>query len=497
MIVSKHSLLLILAVCATLVLGATIPECSGLRAKDFTQVNVSGFDLVDDAADKNDYAYSMEYFKADGADTGYVYVGTGNNMSGLIGYYIQTLMNGDDILDAPVRPPEILRYRRDLGPTEWETVLDYRDVETAPNFRTLGFRFMETFEAADDVYNETRSNYLYAATQGEQSVLWRSKTGESGSWEQVFTYAELGGSIRWAEQLDGQIYLAVAYDSFGTQPPPGEVWVSSDGINFAPIVLDGFGDINNRGIQALIAYQGWIYAGTKNDVDGFQIWKFRPSVDKDAGYEFVKVVEHGGPSTHNENAGMPVVFGGKLFFGTQLYVGGVNPTSGNAFQGCDIIRIHEDDSWDTVVGPNSISGYESGFNHFTNAYLWWMEEHNGWLYASTFDQGTLLSSLLDNLEGVMDFFQSAQGNKDIQDTVLRYLDEHFTLEDYYEMTHAGADIFRTRDGVHWVPVTLDGFNNPHNYGWRTMVSAPDGYLYIGSANPSDGTQIWRANVPKR
>jgi len=471
--------ILVLASCA---MGILLPQCRGVSEDDFEQVNIAGFDAEDNAVDKNDYAYSMEYFKADGADDGYLYVGTCNNMGGLIGFYVDVLASGGDILDAPIRPPEILRYRPDWGPTQWETVFDYRDVEAEPDFKTIGFRFMAIVELPDAGKEGGAAHYLYAATQGEESLLWRTRSGNYGEWEHVFTYDELGGSIRWLEQLDGRVYLAVAYDSFGEVPPPGEIWVSDDGVNFRPIMEDGFGDPNNRGVQALIAYRGWIYAGTKNDIDGFDIWKLRPRAAGSDDYEYVRVVSGGGPSSHNENAGMPIVFENKLYFGTQLYIAGFNPTSGNAFEGCDIIRINEDDSWETIVGPESLSGYESGFNHFTNSYLWWMEEHDGWLYASTFDQGTLLSGILADFDGVLAFLQGA-------------IDKKLETDDYYGVLHAGGDIFKSPDGVDWYPVTIDGLNDPRNYGWRTMKSCPDGYLYVGSANTKTGTQIWRGKRP--
>ena len=42
--------------------------------------------------------------------------------------------------------------------------------------------------------------------------------------------------------------------------------------------------------------------------------------------------------------------------------------------------------------------------------------------------------------------------------------------------------FRTPDGVNWDPVTLTGFENPYNYGVRTLESTPWG-LFVGTANP--------------
>ncbi len=48
--------------------------------------------------------------------------------------------------------------------------------------------------------------------------------------------------------------------------------------------------------------------------------------------------------------------------------------------------------------------------------------------------------------------------------------------------YAGFDLWRTRDGSNWIPVTHNGFNNPYNYGIRTMVSSPYG-LFVGATNP--------------
>jgi hypothetical protein len=162
-----------------------------------------------------------------------------------------------------------------------------------------------------------------------------------------------------------------------------------------------------------------------------------------------------------------------------MFIGGVNPESGRAFKGFDIIRIHPDDSWETVVGPDSLSGYDSGFNHFTNAYNWWMEEHDGWLYASSLDNSTLLADGLRNLDTVIEFFQDAQGALKRRPKPLD------------RALHAGADIFKTCDGVNWAPVTLGGLGDPANYGFRTMESVGD-TLFLGTANPFDGLEIWAA-----
>ncbi|MCC6795430.1 MAG: hypothetical protein IT366_09950 [Candidatus Hydrogenedentes bacterium] len=476
-----------LSIVALLSCGMLLPQCDpgGFKASDFVKVSQNGFDPVDHEEDVNSYAWAMRYFKADGAQDGHVYVGTGNNIAGLIGFYFTGLIEGGeiDLDEAPARPPEIRRHRPDLGDDVWETVFDYRDVETDGEYKTSGFRFMGTYRAVDADNKGQRSKYLYTATQGLESVLWRSKTGDPGDWQQVFSTGENGASIRYFAEHNGKMYLAYAYDTYEANPPPGEIWVSDDGLNFEPLMQDGFGNPHNRGIEFLISYNNWLYAGTKNDKDGYEIWKLE-GPDKGAGA--IKLIDGGATDPRNEIAGTPCLFKGQLYIGSIIFFG-FNPTQANGFKGCDIIRIDENDDWETVVGPNSISGYDSGFNFFMNAYCWWMEEHDGWLYAGTWDQGTILSWFLDDLPTLIAFIQTGEIPEDVDDLPLEY-------EQWYKLTQAGADIFKTQDGVNWFPVTIDGMGNRTNYGWRTMESTPDGYLYLGSANPSDGLEIWRGKT---
>lgn len=47
--------------------------------------------------------------------------------------------------ELPVQPPQIRRYRPDLGPQTWEVVLDYADHEQAP-YLNEGFRSMGIYK---------------------------------------------------------------------------------------------------------------------------------------------------------------------------------------------------------------------------------------------------------------------------------------------------------------------------------------------------------------
>ena len=56
----------------------------------------------------------------------------------------------------------------------------------------------------------------------------------------------------------------------------------------------------------------------------------------------------------------------------------------------------------------------------------------------------------------------------------------------------GFEIYCTEDGVNYETITLDGFNDEYNYGCRTFLVGSDG-LYIGTANPFYGGQLWKLN----
>ena len=67
---------------------------------------------------------------------------------------------------------------------------------------------------------------------------------------------------------------------------------------------------------------------------------------------------------------------------------------------------------------------------------------------------------------------------------------HYTNNITFEYIdwYIGADLWKTEDGIFWEPVTLNGFDNPNNYGFRTMV---EGSLYVGTANPFQGCEVWQ------
>ena len=52
---------------------------------------------------------------------------------------------------------------------------------------------------------------------------------------------------------------------------------ADDGSVWEKVSLHGFVDINNTDIVALTPYKGNLYALTRNDVSGFELWKTDPA----------------------------------------------------------------------------------------------------------------------------------------------------------------------------------------------------------------------------
>lgn len=57
----------------------------------------------------------------------------------------------------------------------------------------------------------------------------------------------------------------------------------------------------------------------------------------------------------------------------------------------------------------------------------------------------------------------------------------------------GFDLYISEDGVNFNSVFLDGLNNPHNYGGRILFVDSENDLYIGTANPFQGCEVWKTN----
>lgn len=438
----------------------------GLTEANFRKISENGLDNEDHAQDQNDYPWAMAHFVPDGADNGgYVYVGTWNRVQQWKGF-------------QPNREsayPEIRRYRPDISDTTWESVLDTRDLDLDDHNRPHGFRAMKVYRNASD-----GRLCLYAGGRGDTTSLWRSETGEPGSWEPFWTL-DKEGSIRGLAVHNGLLYMSFYndYSIVDRESSSDAMILATDGETVWTVLDDGFGNKRNVGIFTIESFNGWLYAGTHNPLQGAQVWKLE-GPDPEA--PPVKVVSGGGPRWLNESFLTMQVWNDHLYVGAQAsflmrLIGGL--------KAADVIRIDRNDNWEAVTGRCSIGGERSGFGEPSNAYIWSMCEHDGWFYVGAYDIMPGLSYMLTHPRFVLGIMGIDCKTEAPEDKLLLLT----SVEMLFWRQNFGADLYKTQDGSKWYAVNLNGFGNPNNYGVRNMVSA-DGQLVLGLSNPYDGLEMW-------
>lgn len=342
--------------------------------------------------------------------------------------------------------------------------------------RDMGYRGMAVFQGDSDT---APALYLatYASAKGPGPLILRSEDGER--FEPVSAYGLIGlpiTTIRALTAFKGRLITtptgrAGGNPNFANLPIIYESRDPRRG-NWTPINAPGFGDPTNLVVFELATAGDYLYAGTGN-LDGFQLWRTRG--EGNPPYHWEQVLTRGAyRGAQNQGVVSLQAFGDALYLGTGIQNGGIDLPHGVGPAAPELIRVHEDRSWDLIVGrarqtprgmKRPLSGFGPGFNNPFNGYFWRMAAHDGWLYCGTFDWSLLLRYA--DRSGWPTWF----GN----------LIERIGLERFIGQ-QAGAELYRTCDGENWLAVTNDGFDNPYNCGIRSLTSSPHG-LWVGTANP--------------
>lgn len=477
----------------------------GLCRSDFRKVAENGFGDGDNA-----YAHSMAWFRD------HVYVGTSRATMALLGGGDRGGMK-DVSLDAwPVEvthrvfTPEFETeraraeiWRMNPATGEWRRVYQAPMVYGRDGTwmsRELGYRAMAVFRGTSDpapalyVSNWSRS-------RGEGMQILRSLDGET--FEPVGPPG-LGGldatSTRSLVPFKGWLYTSPTGSTGGRQNASGiaAVYGSPDPASgdWVPCNTRGFGDHNNLGIFEMLATEEYLYAGTANIARGYQLWRTRAEGPPPYQWERV-LVDGAGRGRFSQGVVSLAELDGHIFVGSGIQKGGIDKENKVGPAGPELIRLNPDGTDDIIMGERRravppLSGMLPGWNYPFCGSIWKMGTHDGWLYAGTQDWMVFL------------LYRNFHRLESPAATLLRTME----IEDLVEAL-GGYDVWRTRDGENWVPVTRSGFENPYNHGVRNILSTPHG-LYIGSSNqfgprsafrtspdtweyrdnPRGGTEIW-------
>ena len=173
----------------------------------------------------------------------------------------------------------------------------------------------------------------------------------------------------------------------------------------------------------------------------------------------------------------------------------------NFEQSINFYRMDKDENVELIVGdadnmfPNGgLSGLGSGFGNNENQYIWKMVVYDGKLYVGTYDA----SSFLLPLDEYMNDENASEEWKNKVDEYIQKIcsnyngipDSAYECAEYLDKATFGFDLYVTEDGVNFTKITDDGFGDPYNHGCRAFGITDDG-LFVGTANPFYGTQVWK------
>jgi len=488
---------------------------------------------------QNSYAWCVETIE-DPSDTGgeYIYVGSNRALAylvlsgaGFTNEQILDLFGGHIVPPTDIRP-RIFRYRTD-GSKPWELVYTSPMEEAIGMPRHMGYRAMKR-------YTDTGGNTaLYVATTGflpdlPVEIIRFSNNYDPAKDEPVVVFRNVSSgdenSVRSLDvyedylvvgMMNGDIWITNNPESQGDDLyPRPDIWNKiADQSVFTALGLPDKDEGQDEDISLpslnwqFLNFNGYLYTTTyylnTRDTDG-GFWVFKGKAQGNplvaANWTWEKTMSGGAGNPMNEVADF-FCFGDYVYVGTafglpyHLITGRADIIIDRfSYPKAEIYRFDRNDRWEMVIGDpdkNSlfderIGNYAAGFNspekvdasgenYTLNFYVWWMEEYQGNLYCSTFDIGVFLDFLGPLIDEMFPGF-SEDFKKELKDDIV------FLKEDNKD-NPPGADVFVTDDGVNFSPLTLDGFNDPFNYGVRTLKATSEG-LMAGTANPFYGFNIY-------
>ena len=223
-------------------------------------------------------------------------------------------------------------------------------------------------------------------------------------------------------------------------------------------------------IASLSQFNGILYAGTYNNVNGATIWK------SEDGTVWVPFVTNGLGDPNAMGVISSAEFAGSLYFGVADWSGAT---------GGRIWRTNE-------IGVEEVVG--NGFGNPENYAPGGLATFGGWIYASIYNPNSNQVWRSDSgdpgtWEKVLEIGLGEPGAK--AHTGLIVLDNHLFLT--AENDQSGMQVWQTADGLAWQQIGFAGFGDSNNIysEWSGSLVIYNGQLVIGDYNPANGGEIWR------
>lgn len=493
-------------VALALILSQGKPAAAGVldNVGTWSKIGTRGFEKASEdgfGSRHNSYAWSMAWFK------GKLYVGTNRDMLCYLSMVFGSAYPPDlpdvECENNPDFRGEIWAYDPEKASdpaSAWELVYKAPEISVGSGVsvtRDQGYRGMFVAIEPGET-GETEALYIGGYLSKELMTnlparLLRTTDGKNFKEVRSTDGAVMGNidafGLRSFAQYNGKLYMTANMNP-PDKPKLMELDLSTVKSEGNLIKMD-IRQVNPPDVQAfeVAVFNNYLYTGTMDPKQGFSVLKTEAKGDPP--YEFTPVVINGawrldrsGDSAYNLNeyAVSMCVFNNRLYIGTGCGLGGYDFVAKIGPAAAEMIRIDADDSWQLICGSkrNTPQGYKVPISHLPvgmgnpfSGYFWRMAVHRDWLYVATMDSSIALRNP-DMLGKVIP--------EEYQKLVDRFGERITNL-------FGGFDLWKTRNGVQWYPVTTTGFGDKFNIGVRTMVSTPLG-LFVGTANPYYGAQVW-------
>lgn len=418
----------------------------------------------------------------------YIYVGTVRNALTTLVCPKECIINIPPwIIKGTDNNAEIWRYKRD-GSRGWERVF-----KTDCNDKIRGFSSIITHTSNDE-------KAIYAAGMGTKIYLIKSTDGIN--WTKVNTKNVLGTTCKCLLSFKEKLYLSTIKIGFSKNTPYLYESKNPDFKKFKPVIdTENIYFNSNKNpvgrIENINSFNDKLYVGISTS-NGCELWRStdsNPQTNK-----WVKIGNSGFYDRSNSNIISSKVFKNHLYVSCTKKL----PLSLLAPFGFDLVRVDVNDNVDVVVGGNplipinkcdnnikSLSGYKSGFNNFFNVYGWQINCYQGTLFVTTFDASTNMKLIRDTILYNSEQYIEKLGYTNYTELLYSYTDICNLLTCY--KYPKGFDIYTSKDGIHFNPLVLNGLDNINNYGGKSLFRSCNGLMYLGTANPYNGCEVWEIN----
>ena len=310
--------------------------------------------------------------------------------------------------------------------------------------------------------------YVGTLNGSDGAEVWRTADGKT--WEQA---NESGFGEENLDHNNAVIDLAVfgddLYASTGWGVLPGQIWRTSDGLNWELVEDYGFDDPGSGGINIFGIFGDELYVSMQGD-EGVEIWR---STTGDAG-DWARVVENGNGDSNNGFITDLIEFDGEFYAMVQ--------NNADPKTGLQIWQSTDGETWTAVVSD--------GFGDPENYQAGGAAIFNGMLYVGTRNESSG-GEIWRSTDGV-NWDQAASGGLD--DVNNLKIENIFVYNGKIFATtgnESGMLVYSSPDGTNWTRLVENGFGDV-NTDWSGWTGVDfKGRLYLGATNDANGAKVWQ------